>query len=32
MVILTVVHICLVAHGRTPFFGAQGIKGRLILS
>jgi hypothetical protein len=32
MLILTVVHICLAAHGRTPCFRAQAIKGRSILS
>jgi hypothetical protein len=32
MLILTVVHICLVDHGRTPRFGAHAIKGRSMVS
>jgi hypothetical protein len=32
MLILTVVHICLAAHGRTPRFGAQTITGRSMVS
>jgi hypothetical protein len=30
--IITVVHICLAAHGRTPHFRAHATKGRSMLS
>jgi hypothetical protein len=32
MLVLTIVHICLTAHGRTPHSGLQAIKGRSMVS